>query len=437
MFSPQQTTLARNGVITPNLQLPENELINNLQAQLQQAMNEINQLKIQVSSLQEHNEKLLQLNTKGSPPENKSYSPANSEEEENLVARETDWLLAKSKNTKNKNKKRKAEESPEKVDDSPKKQSEKTAKVIKPPPVILSNVKDYQVVKNSLNTGNLEYKTSMIGNNQIKVNVSSNEEYRALTALINKSNIEWHSYENKALRSIKVMARNLHPSTTAEEISNELKERNFKILGVTQKLKRTTNNNKVNHTRLPLYMLEFDRSEDIKKIYDIQYINHMKVKIETVRNSKLIPQCKRCQRHGHTRRFCRRTPACVKCAGQHLTTTCTKELSNPTKCINCSEAHPANYRGCAIAKELQKRRDTAKTKKVNPQPRQIVPNMVKPGISYAQRTQQKAAEPTSAPSITEPSMMQLMRNMMDTLNRVNARLDRLEARSTGTIPKTK
>lgn len=105
----------------------------------------------------------------------------------------------------------------------------------------------------------------------------------------------------------------------------------------------------------------FHRSENINKVYGIQYINNMKVKIKAVRNSKLISQYKRCQRYGHTRKFCRRTPTCVKCAGDHcllhLTTACTKAKDTPPKCFNCSGAHPANYRGCTIAKELQKRRE--------------------------------------------------------------------------------
>ena len=40
-------------------------------------------------------------------------------------------------------------------------------------------------------------------------------------------------------------------------------------------------------------MLVFDDSEDVNKIYNIQYINHMMVKIEAIRNSGLIPKCKK------------------------------------------------------------------------------------------------------------------------------------------------
>lgn len=74
------------------------------------------------------------------------------------------------------------------------------------------------------------------------------------------------------------------------------KKKKFKVKEVVQKLKKTSINNKIEFIRLPLYMLVFDASEDINKIYNIQYINHMKVIIEAIRHNKLIPQCKRCQR---------------------------------------------------------------------------------------------------------------------------------------------
>ena len=111
-------------------------------------------------------------------------------------------------------------------------------------------------------------------------------------------------------------------------------------------------------TRLPLFILTFHKDEGINKIYNIQYICRMKIKIEALKSSKLIVQCKKCQRYGHTQNFCKRDPKCVKCAGDHLTVDCTKpkKLQNP-KCANCGESHPASYRGCVIAKELQKGRN--------------------------------------------------------------------------------
>lgn len=412
----------------PNIQQTDKGIISNLQGELQNALREITLLRQQNATLQKQFKELTQTQQTETLRGNSNYSPDNSDEEEQLVERETDWLLPKSRG----NKKRKASESPAK--DSSTIQISRTLTATKPPPIILSNVEDYNVVKEKLNPENLEYKTAMMSNQQIKINVSSADEYRKLTALINDTNLEWHTYENKSTRHIKVMVRNLHPSTSTEDIMNELKENNFKIMEVVQKFKKISNNNKAENVRLPLYMLMFEHTEDIQKIYNIQYINHMKVKIEAVRNNKLIPQCKKCQRYEHTQKFCNRTPACVKCAGNHLTSDCKKARDLPAKCINCTEAHPANYRGCTVAKELQKRRAiVTKAKKPVNYTKPVAQNTVQPGVTYAEQVQSKPAETQDSTS-TAPSMMQLVQEMMKTLVRVNERLYILESRSTGAIP---
>ncbi len=139
-------------------------------------------------------------------------------------------------------------------------------------------------------------------------------------------------------------------------------EKKYKITEVTQLLKRGSK------TPLPLYMLSFERTEDIKNIYAIREILHMKVQIEAVKKSKLIPQCKKCQVYGHTQNFCNKEPRCVKCVGKHRTAECTKQKDTPPKCVNCGEAHPANYRGCIVIKELQKIRNKTRRTSISTRP---------------------------------------------------------------------
>jgi len=104
---------------------------------------------------------------------------------------------------------------------------------------------------------------------------------------------------------------------------------------------------------LPVFMLTFDRTENIKKIYEITDIRGMRVEVTPYRKTTLLPQCKNCQSWGHTKSYCHKEPRCVKCAGKHTTVTCTKPKETPPKCYNCGENHPANYRRCVVAKELK------------------------------------------------------------------------------------
>ena len=116
-------------------------------------------------------------------------------------------------------------------------------------------------------------------------------------------------------------------------------------------------------------MLTFDRTENVQKIYEITDIRGMRVEVTPYRKTGLLPQCKNCQSWGHTKSYCHKEPRCVKCAGKHTTESCNKSKDIPPKCYNCGENHPANYRGCVVAKELQALRNkAANPKKLLPPP---------------------------------------------------------------------
>ncbi|KMQ84815.1 nucleic-acid-binding protein from transposon x-element [Lasius niger] len=117
---------------------------------------------------------------------------------------------------------------------------------------------------------------------------------------------EWHTFTDKNTHLFKVMARGLDPATDPRAIVQNLETKGFKIMSAINILKT-----------------EFKKDP-------IGY--------------------------NHVRSSCHRRARCVKCTGEHLTEACPKPTDTP-KCTNCGEAHTANYRGCIVAKELQKRRN--------------------------------------------------------------------------------
>jgi len=57
---------------------------------------------------------------------------------------------------------------------------------------------------------------------------------------------------------------------------------------------------------------------------------------------------------------------CVKCAGKHHNKECRKPKEAQPKCVHCREVHPADYRGCSVAIELQKiKTQNMKAKRAN------------------------------------------------------------------------
>lgn len=388
--------------------------------------NVLENLQSELAKTKKENEELKKIIAELQPK--KRINQVDPDIEEVNVASETAWILPKKK-------KRKMEQSSDEIKKDPK--QTKTPTVIrtqKPPPIVVSNLVDYSLVNQHLQDAKFNYKTNMLNNNQLKINVESDNEYRKLTKLLNESEIEWHSYENKQARPIRVMVRNLHPTCKVEEIKEDLENMNLKIIDVTNKLKKTKVNGVDVITPLPLFMLTFENTEDIKKIYEIQYLCHMRVKIEALKGNNLIPQCKRCQRYGHTQRYCQRQPACVKCAGNHITAECTKPKTTAPKCYNCAEEHPANYRGCMVAKELQKRRDNIiKNNKIKNQPRIFQSRQVSEGRSYLQATQNEQS--SAQQNNNQQPMLQMMQQIMTALNKLTERMDRLEATNTGAFPR--
>jgi hypothetical protein len=324
-------------------------------------------LKKQVDDLQIENQKLKATLTikeydNNHPAESKSPTVTEFHTDEEELALETEWIRNKIK--RKPNKKRKAESSPElesevvTVDKPKQNVIDKRPKL---PPVVLSNIDDFNSVQKIMILQNIKYEIKLLNNKQLSIKVYSENDYRTLTKAVNEAKFEWHSYENKATRPCKVIARGLHPTCDPKYIVEDLEQSGFNILSAVNLKKKLKIDNKQIVKSLPLFMLSFDHSEDIKKIFSIAHIVSTKVTIEAIRTEREnIPQCKRCQLFGHTKAFCNRKPRCVKCAGSHLTFECTLDKKAPPKCSNCQEAHPANYRGCAVAKELQKRRKAKK-----------------------------------------------------------------------------
>jgi hypothetical protein len=110
-------------------------------------------------------------------------------------------------------------------------------------------------------------------------------------------------------------------------------------------------------TKLPLSMFFVDLKPALtnKTIFEVECLNHYKIKFEPPRHKREIAQCLNCQRYGHTKNYCHLPPRCVKCADDHLTHNCQrKDRSNTVRCVLCDGNHPANYKGCTVYKELQK-----------------------------------------------------------------------------------
>ena len=292
------------------------DMIKNLEDMCEDMRKEIDSLKAENSQLK------MQDGSKALHSKNIDHQYETDEEE---LAAETEWILKK-----NSSKKRKASKSPEVVN-KPAKKASKTGslnnnavqKNTRPPPIMVSNIDNYidfnEMLKKSANSG---FTIKLLNNKTYKVSVTNSDDYRSVTKNLNLFGISWYSFENVQSRPIKVIVKNLHHSWDPAEIIGDLKQQNLNAIAATQKLKFKTKE------PLDMFLISFDSSENIQRIYGIKTILNSVVKIEPPKRSTLIPQCKLCQSFGHTRNYCGKQARCVKCAGKHLTVDCKKHQKN-------------------------------------------------------------------------------------------------------------
>ncbi|CAI6347328.1 unnamed protein product [Macrosiphum euphorbiae] len=220
-----------------------------------------------------------------------------------------------------------------------------------PPPIFIKNVIDFPGLCSALieeiGVDNFICKSS---NDSLKIQTSTPAAYRALVRYLKAEEAEFHTYQLKEDKPLRVVIRNLHPSTPLDLIKDELKIRLFEVRQVTNVLHR------VNKNRLPLFFVDLEPTHRSKEIFQLTSFLHTKIKIEEPYKPKIISQCYNCQQYGHTKAYCGYQPRCVRCGADHLSPDCPNSSDVPPKCALCSGNHPANYRGCTIHKDLQRKK---------------------------------------------------------------------------------
>ena len=188
-----------------------------------------------------------------------------------------------------------------------------TNRIPKPPPIYIDAKTIDPLIELLNNTAGKDNSViKQIKIDQMKVQTNTPEAFRKVTRSLKDKNAAYHIYQLKTDKSYKAVIRGLHPKTNTDKISEELAKIGHQI--------RSINNINKYGTKqpLPLFLVELEPRNNNKDIYDIEKLLNTIVKVEPPRHKKDIPQCIRCQQYGHTKNNWNRTPACAKCAKNHL-----------------------------------------------------------------------------------------------------------------------
>ena len=217
-----------------------------------------------------------------------------------------------------------------------------------------------------------------ISNNSVKILPTNPDAYRKLTKLLLTLNANFHTYQLMQERPFRVVLRNIQHSADLEELKFELLKHGHEVTNISNIRHRITKN------PLSLFFIDMKHKENNKEIYNVNGLMNSIVKIEPALVKKEIVQCKRCQRYGHTQKYCNNNFWCVKCAGSHPTGQCTKSPETPAKCIHCQGEHPANCKGCSAYKTLHNNKyPKLRPKEITKQEPRLQ-KFSTPSMSYAQ-----------------------------------------------------
>lgn len=220
---------------------------------------------------------------------------------------------------------------------------------IKIPPIFLHEATNHTEITNDINTiASSEFTTTVTGNS-LRINLTNVEDYRNLTKFYNENNLKFYTYHNPETKVLSVIMRDVPISLSNDEIRDELIAQKYPVLKVTRLYNKS-------RYPMPLCSIELESTESAKEIFKLTKLQHSIVKIESRRKNTEIPQCKRCQRHSHTKNYCQLEPRCVKCTGTHFSSECKKKPEDKPTCVNCGGEHPANYRGCSYLTNANQRR---------------------------------------------------------------------------------
>lgn len=261
-------------------------------------------------------------------------------------------------------------------------------------PIIIRDTKNWPSLNKNLKN-NFDIDTPKKVGLGIQLNPKNPTQHRQITKHLTDNNIEYHTFLLPDERDLNIIIKGLPKNFDIQDIKTELEERGFHPKECYRMV--------IGTAKVQTSMVKCRLPKEQTNIYKITDLFNLKITVEPQKsnNTNYKPQCKRCQKFGHTESRCNATPQCNRCEGKHYYKQCQVPKTEKAFCINCKGAHASNYAKCPKnPRMLQK--TTQQTS------RQIPTKPVQTNISYSSITQQntKTQQNTQTQSQTRPQQNQ-------------------------------
>lgn len=233
-------------------------------------------------------------------------------------------------------------------------QAESGPRIRKPPPIVIT-----EEIKNShlffkklrnLITEDFEIKCVSSPNFcKTYIRAKNPNDFKAIVNNLKSLSVQFYTYGLKNEIPNKVILKGLHPTVTAADIKKELSDLGYLPLDVIQFNKKGTN------VKIPVFLIIFDSSLDLKNVYNLKVICFTKVSWEKYHGINRSVRCYRCQGFNHISINCNVEMKCRRCAGPHSVQECS---SKKLKCANCNQEHEASDPNCQIKQKALDRKNS-------------------------------------------------------------------------------
>ncbi|GFX29395.1 probable RNA-directed DNA polymerase from transposon BS [Trichonephila clavipes] len=246
------------------------------------------------------------------------------------------------------------------------------------PPIHLKFKENYNLILQEIQRLYPKTKTKLSGE-FLKIFAASSDDHRDITNLLVEKKEQYFALNPTLNRPQKVVLKGLPINTDIDDI--DLTSRGFQVEKVAQFTKTRTK------VKLPIFMVELQRTPDSPDIFKIDTCCYLSIKVDTYNRRPGVAQCYNCNLFNHSSVNCHIQTRCLKCGESHKTGDCPikEKLENPT-CINCNQkGHMANSHRCPKYSKVQPKKGEASQNRNKNITRNKIPNpaTVKENLSFA------------------------------------------------------
>lgn len=220
---------------------------------------------------------------------------------------------------------------PKEDEDAKKAEKKKTER---PPPIILKKANEAEKVQKMAKEAGIKFEGKM-SQEGLKIFTKEVEDFRSLKAKLEIGEVEHHTYQLRSEKELRVVIKGIPTSYKEEEILKELKSQEVAAIAV----KRMTSKGK----EIDMVMVKAEKTPEGKRIFNVEKVLDMRVKVEAKRKSGSAVQCFRCQEFGHVSYRCSKKTRCYKCGEEHEGKNCQEKIR---KCANCGGEHSSAWKEC-------------------------------------------------------------------------------------------